>query len=72
MILHAIEVYEIRTTGVSLFLCGTSSDERNSFVLTCERFCRHVWQHLKEYRIYLLHIHSNLSNVLPAQNQLEM
>ena len=26
------------STGVSLFLCGTSSDERNSFMLTCERF----------------------------------
>ena len=28
----------LRTTGVSLFLCGRSSDEWNSFVLTRERF----------------------------------
>ena len=29
----------LRTTGVSSCLCGRSSDERNSFVFACERFC---------------------------------
>ena len=41
---------------MSLFLCGRSSDGRNSFVLACDRFCsrfhRYLWQYLnKKYII---------------------
>ena len=44
----------LRTTGVSLFLCGRSSDGRNSFVLTSERFCS----------FSLLHVTMSLNNFL--------